>query len=75
MKIKDEVALEELSKYGFELVNYYDQSESWIKKEGNRVIMRVVTFTRQLKVSSGRTTFPVLYRMIKDDIVELMEEE
>ena len=70
IKIINDYDLAGLTKYGFDLVNYYDQSESYVLREGNRVIMRVVTHTRQVKISSSRSVPGILFDMFTDGIVE-----
>ena len=72
LKIKDNVDLKELEKYGFKYEQYYKYGKYYILRRNGKVIIRVVE--RELTLHSNKETYNTLYDLIKDGLVEKVGE-
>ena len=72
LKIKDNVDLKELEKYGFKYEQYYNYGKYYMLRRNGKVIIRVTE--RELTLHSNKETYSTLYDLIKDGLVEKVEE-
>lgn len=73
LKIKDNVDLKELEKYGFKYEQYYEYGKYYLLRRNGKVIIRIVE--RQLKLHSNNKTYSTLYDLIKDGLVEKVGDD
>ena len=78
LKIKDNVDLKELEKYGFKQISYYPSEVEYFKKvylendDDDRVCYHIYEKTRFIKITrlDGEEFDGTLYDLIKDGLVE-----
>ena len=73
LKIKDNVDLKELEKYGFKYEKYYEYGKYYLLRRNGKVIIRIVE--RKLKLHSNNKTYSTLYDLIKDGLVEKVGDD
>ena len=83
LKIKDNVDLKELEKFGFETTNYlygntiYDTPISLTEDNTNKPCLRIRSYTREIEtydnVNLNNPDIYLLYDLIKADLVEKVD--
>ena len=80
LKIKSEVDLKELEKFGMEFKkDFYKEKECYVfyvnDRYGNRFVrLSVNVHTRQIRPSTCKEAFDLLYDLIQAGLVEKVEE-
>ena len=85
LKIRDDVDLKELEKYGFKYKDYGDDCPFWeYDMKDNRTYLIIDVKTKEIGIPTGLygdipntyiSNFGVLYDLIKDDLVEKAEDK
>lgn len=85
LKIKDNVDLKELEKFGFEYQkNKYQENNKYIYKIPVNILMQslpykivlsVNIFTRELKISANWKAYDLLYDLIEKGLVEKVSDK